>query len=78
MERSIVLQQQVIPDGGRNVQETDSCVTSGSEVLTQGAATEMLEGARLSATLAQQLEETLMLLREEGRKKNQTVAELEL
>lgn len=68
VERSIVTQQQVIPDRGRDVQ-TDSCVTSGSEVLTQGAATEMLERARLSATLAQQLEERLVLLREE---ENQT------
>lgn len=72
VERSIVAQQQVIPDRGRNVQQTHSCKTSVSKVLTQGAAAEVLERARLSATLAQQLEERLVFLQEEEEKKTQT------
>lgn len=68
-ERSIVAQQQVIPDRGRNVQQTNSCKTSVSKVLTQGAAAEVLERARLSDVQAQQLEERLVLLQEEEKKK---------
>lgn len=72
VERSIGAQQQVVPDRGRDVQKSHSCVTSGSEVPTQSAATEVLERARLRATLAQQLQERLVLLREEGNKTKRT------
>lgn len=69
-QRPIAVQQQVFPDGGRNVQRADSCATSGPEVATQSAAADVLQGARPGATLAQQPEERLLLLRgrKEGRK----------
>lgn len=66
VQRPVAAQQQVFPDGGRNVQQTDSCGTSGPEVLTQSAAAEMLQGARPGSTLTQQPEERMVLLR--GRK----------
>lgn len=71
-ERSIIAQQQVIPDRCRNVQQTNSCKTSVSKVLTQGTAAEVLERARLSAAQAQQLEERLVLLQEEEKKTDKT------
>lgn len=65
----MVTQQEVICDRRRDVQEADSCVTSGPEMLTQSAATEMLQRARASAMLTQQLEEGLVLLRRGALKK---------
>lgn len=62
-ERPIVPQQQIFPDRGRNVQHTDSCVTSGPEVLPQSAAAEMLQRARPGPALTQHLDERLVLLR---------------
>lgn len=74
VQRPIAAQQQVFPDGGRNVQQSHSCGTSGPEVLTQGAAAEVLQGAGPGATLTQQPEERLVLLR--GRKEGWTLEEL--
>lgn len=66
VESPVVAQQQVFLHGAGNVQMLDSRVEASSQMRTQRAATEMLQGARLTAAPTHQVKERPVLLSQGG------------
>lgn len=66
VESPVVAQQQVFLHGAGKVQMLDSRVEASSQMLTQRAATEMLQGARLTAAPTRQVKERPVLLSQGG------------